>query len=52
VGIRRATVQFVSLHQVLVKWDDGSSSDLLADGDPFRVLEGGESHGRRVARGD
>jgi hypothetical protein len=48
----RGTVQFVSLQQILVKWDDGSSSDLLADGDSFRILDEEDAPERVAASGD
>ena len=37
---RKGTVQFVSDLQLLVKWDDGSSSGLRVDHDAFRILGG------------
>jgi hypothetical protein len=49
---RRGTVQFVSLQQILVKWDDRSSSDLLADGEAFRILDDEEPPTRLAASGD
>jgi hypothetical protein len=36
--VRLGTVQFVSDLQILVKWDDGSSSGLRVDRDAFRIL--------------
>lgn len=50
--MRRGTVQFVSLQQILVKWDDGSSSDLLADGEAFHILDDEDAPGRLAASGD
>lgn len=40
-GVARCgTVQFVSDLQILVKWDDGSSSGLRIGRDVFRIVNG------------
>ena len=36
---RRGTIQFVSDLQILVKWDDGTSSGLRVGRDSFRVVD-------------
>lgn len=46
---RRGTVQFVSDIQILVKWDDGSSSGLRFGRDVFRVVGGREGDAASAA---
>jgi len=36
--VRRGTVQYADELQILVKWDDGSSSSLRVDSDPYRIV--------------
>ena len=38
---RRGTAHYADYLQVLVKWDDGSSSSLRVGRDEFRILNGG-----------
>ena len=41
--VLRGTVHYVDSLQVLVKWDDGSSSSLRVGRDPFRIVESGSA---------
>jgi hypothetical protein len=36
--VRRGTVHYADELQILVKWDDGSSSSLRVGSDPFRIV--------------
>jgi hypothetical protein len=47
--VRRGTVEYVDRLQVIVRWDNGTSSSLPVGRDPFRVVEPGHGAGASAA---
>jgi hypothetical protein len=47
---QRGTVHYADQLQILVKWDDGSSSSLRVGQDAFRIIRSSEQSNRPAAR--
>ena len=48
---QRGTVHYADQLQLLVKWDDGSSSSLRLDRDRFRIVESGNEPAKALPPG-